>query len=184
MPHVNVTRPDSSDGGRSPTGCFMLSIKKLFILLLILTCMACSRKEPIQIPKEKEEFFGVWVYKNNEYGSDVKKDNMLLAFYKDSTVSYKRCIKRMNGHKNTIVPDAKIVKLTDKELVINVNFFLSINLDFKIETLPYQDNNDWFMKVDGALLRKLKPGEKSDHDSWDCGDEAKQDATKEEEIKF
>jgi hypothetical protein len=175
---------DLSFSGGFLTGCFMLLIRKLLFVLFALLFVACSKEEPIQIPEEKSEFFGVWIYKDDAYGNNVRKDNMLLAFYQDSTVSYKRCIKRMNGHKNTVVPDARIIKLTDKELVINVKFLLSINLDFDIQTLPYQENNDWFMKVDGVLLRKLKPGEKSDHDLWECGDEAKQDTTKEEGIKF
>jgi len=162
----------------------MQLIKKLFVLLLVVSAMACSQEKPIQIPKEKSDLFGVWIYKSDEYGNNVKIDNMLLAFYKDSTVSYKRCTKSINSHKNTVVPEAKLIKLTDKELVIKVSFVLSFNLDFEIEALPYQENNLWFMKVDGVLLRKLRPGEKSDHDSWDCGDETEQDTKKEVDIRF
>ena len=163
----------------------MIIIKKVIILLSALTVLACTQESPITIPKEKSDFYGVWIYKSNEYGNDVKIDNMLLAFHADSTVSYKRCIKRMNSHKNTSVPEAKLIKLTDKELVIKANLILMrMNLDFAIEKLPYLENNNWYMKVDGALLRKLKPGEKSDHHLWDCGDDTKQEEKDEGGTKF
>lgn len=163
----------------------MQPIKNIFILLSLVSFVACSQEQPIQIPEDKSEFFGVWVYKNNEYGNDVRIDNMLLVFHSNSTVSYKRCIKRMNGHKNTIVPEAKLIKLTDKEIVIRANIILmKIKLNFDIEKPPYHDNDNWHMKVDGALLRKLKPGESSNHESWDCGKKNKNEPTKEQEIKF
>ena len=163
----------------------MIVLKYSVISFFLLSIIACSKEEPIRIPEDKSEFFGVWIYKSDEYDNNIKKDNMLLAFYKDSTVSYKRCIKRMNGHKSTIVPEAKLIKLTDKELVIKANLvFMSINLDFEIEKLPYQENNEWFMKVDGALLRRLHKGEKTDHASWECGDKNKDDSEKKQGVNI
>ena len=163
----------------------MRTIKKLFAILPVLFLLSCSQEEPILIPKEKSDLFGVWVYKYNEYGNNVKIDNMLLAFHSDSTVSYKRCIQRMSGHKTTSVPEARIIKLTDKELVIKVNLFIfRMRLNFNIEQLPYKEKDDWYMKVDGVLLRKLRPGEKSDHDSWACGDDSKQDMKNNEGVKI
>lgn len=163
----------------------MRALKRFLILLPLFSIIACSQEQPILIPEDKAELFGVWIYKNDEYGNNVKIDNMLLAFHKDSSVSYKRCIKRMNGHKNTSVPEAKIIKLTDQELVIKVSFvFFRIRLNFDIDQLPYKENDDWYMKVDGALLRRLRPGEKSDHETWDCGKDTEQTKEKTEGVKI
>ena len=151
-------------------------MRKVIYILIFLLLSSCSSDEPIKIPDDKSYYFGVWEYKSEEYGKNVKTDKMLLAFHRDSTVSYKRCIKTLGGHNNSTVSEATIVKLTDKELVINANLIIiGWNLEFAIEKPPYQEEGEWMMKVDGALLRKLKPGEKSDHETWDCGKKQKKD---------
>jgi hypothetical protein len=147
---------------------------KIITVVVILSCLfGCGKSDPaITIPADKADYFGVWEYKYNEFGNNIKSDNMLLVFYKDSSVSYKRCINRLNGHKSTTVPEAVITKLTDTELVISANIIItSLDISFVIEQPPYLDEGVWKMKVDGALLKKLSPGEQSDHETWKCGEQ-------------
>jgi hypothetical protein len=137
--------------------------------------VACSdNTPPIQLTDAQSAFFGTWEHAASEYGNNVVSDNMLLIFHPDSTVSYKRCINRMNGHNYTSLPDAKITTLTDNRLAIRGGFWIiNFTRDFPIKP-PYVEGDDTFLDADGLKLRKLKPGESSTHESWKCdGDKDK-----------
>jgi hypothetical protein len=137
--------------------------------------VACSdNTPPIKLTDAQSAFFGTWEHAASEYGNNVVSDNMLLIFHPDSTVSYKRCINRMNGHNYTSLPDAKITTLTDNRLAIRGGFWIiNFTRDFPIKP-PYVEGDDTFLDADGLKLRKLKPGESSTHESWKCdGDKDK-----------
>ena len=145
-------------------------MKQLLLIVTLFILCGCSKAEPIKIPETKSEYFGVWQYKSDEFGSGIKIDNMLFIVHEDSTISYKRCSKWMNGQKNVSAPEGIITKFTEKEIVVTANIvFMTYDLEFSIETEPHEIDGEWYMKIDGALLRKLKEGEKSDYQQWDCG---------------
>jgi hypothetical protein len=143
-------------------------------LCLAFLLVACSDSTPpVTLAGAQTAYFGTWEHTGSEYGNNVVSDNMLLIFHPDSTVSYKRCINRMNGHNYTSLPDAKIINLTDNRLAIRGGFWIiNFTRDFPI-TAPYVVGDDTFFNADGLKLRKLKSGESSTHESWKCDDEKK-----------
>ena len=60
---------------------------------------------------------------SSEYGNNIVSDNMLLIFHPDSTVSYKRCINRMNGYSYTQLPGSRLEELTDHQLAISAGLW-------------------------------------------------------------
>src|SRR5262245_44422997 len=92
--------------------------ERVLLLSLALLLVACGDNSPPVVLKDAQaDYFGSWEHVGSEYGNDIVSDNMLLVFHPDSTVSYKRCINRMNGHTYTSFPDAHIRSLTDKQHV-------------------------------------------------------------------
>jgi hypothetical protein len=140
-------------------------------LIPVFLLVACSdNTPPVTLTGAQTAYFGTWEHAGSEYGNNVVSDNMLLIFHPDSTVSYKRCINRMNGHSYTSLPDAKITMLTDNRLVIHGGFWIiNFTRDLPISA-PYVEGDDTYFNADGLKLRRLKPGESSTHESWKCDD--------------
>jgi len=154
--------------------------KYLYMVVFVITLSACGKSDPISLPPDNKEFLGVWQAKNSEFDNGVTSDNMLLVFHKNNLVSYLRCINRVNGHTYYNLPDSKLISISDTEFEIAQDIFVTDwNKKFTINRLPYQEKNDWYFIVNKVKLRKLKAGEKSDHDSWQCGKEGdkKSDST-------
>jgi len=150
----------------------MAHYQKIIVMLLsALMLSACSEEVVVKVPTDKPEYIGVWQYKHDEFSNGVKVDNRLFAIYEDSTVSYKRCSKAQSSHTTVNAPEGVISKFSDNEIVVAAKvLFMSFDLDFVIDKVPYLDSGRWYMQMDGVLYTKLKEGEKSDHEHWDCGD--------------
>ncbi|HKE96394.1 MAG TPA: hypothetical protein VKB34_18950 [Povalibacter sp.] len=144
--------------------------ERVLLLSLALLLVACGDNSPPVVLKDAQaDYFGSWEHVGSEYGNDIVSDNMLLVFHPDSTVSYKRCINRMNGHTYTSFPDARIRSLTDKQLVITAGiWFLHFTRTLPINRAPYVDGGESYLEVDGLKLRKLRAGESSTHSTWKC----------------
>jgi hypothetical protein len=140
----------------------------LLVPLLLVT--ACSDNTPaIKLTGAQSGYFGSWEHTGSEYGNNIVSDNMLLVFHPDSTVSYKRCINRMNGHSYTSLPGARIVGLTDRLLSFRGGiWFIQFTRELPINKPPTVEGEETFLEVDGLKLRKLKSGESSTHDTWKC----------------
>ena len=146
----------------------------LVVLASISQLTACSKGDPIQLTNEN--YFGTWVHKENAYGNNVRVDNRLLAFYEDSTVTYIRCSKQIKNSTSVSVPDSYISKLTETELILEADLFITtVKMKFNIDRPPFQRNSDWFMRVDGVEFRKLHISEPSDHESWPCRSDEQDD---------
>lgn len=127
----------------------------------------CSKGELIQLTNR--DYLGTWVHKESAFGNNVRVDNRLLAFYDDSTVSYFRCTKRAGMSKSVNIPESYISKLSETELLIEVDLFVTTaKLRFRIDRHPFEHDGDWFMQVDKVEFRKLHADEPSDHESWPC----------------
>ena len=141
-------------------------------LLLIPSFLiaACSEKPPpVVLTGAQTDYFGTWEHASSEYGNNVVSDNMLLVFHQDSSVSYKRCINRMNGHNYTSLPEAEIRSLTDKQLVISGGMWIiRFTRELPINKPPHVEGEESYVEVDGLKLRKLKAGESSTHETWKC----------------
>jgi hypothetical protein len=128
-----------------------------------------SSDPPVVLSGSQSDYFGSWEHAGSEYGNNIVTDNMLLIVHPDSTVSYKRCINRANGHSYTSFGEATIKRLTDKELVISAGLWkLRWTKTFPINRTPYVEADDRYLEVDGQKLRRLKVGEPSTHESWKC----------------
>jgi hypothetical protein len=88
---------------------------------LALVLVGCGNVPPMVLAASQKDYFGSWEHVSNEYGNNIVGDNMLLIFHPDSTVSYKRCINRMNGYSYTQLPDSRLEKLTDRQLAFSAN---------------------------------------------------------------
>jgi hypothetical protein len=151
-----------------------MKIKESILLcLLFATLAACgSNAPPVLLTTDQHDYFGSWEHMGSEYGNSIVSDNMLLIFHPDSTVSYKRCINRMNGRRYTQLPGAKIESLSSQTLVISSGFWkLRWTEKLTINRPPYVEGVDMFLDIDGLKLRKLKDGESSAHESWKCSSE-------------
>ena len=144
-------------------------------LALVLLLSACSKTPGIALPADKQALLGAWVAKQSEFDNDISSDNMLLVFHRNNQVSYLRCINRVNGHSYTHLPNARLLRISDSEFEIAKDLFITDwNQTFTLQRLPYQKKGEWRLTVNGVSLRKLKAGEKSDHNDWQCSEQGKE----------
>ena len=144
----------------------------LSLPLLSLALVGCDAAPPVVLDASQNAYFGSWEHVSSEYGNDIVSDNMLLIFHPDSSVSYKRCINRMNGYSYTTLPDSRLEELTDRQLVISGGvWILRLTKELPIDRAPYASGDQMFVEVDGLRLRKLKDGESSTHETWKCESE-------------
>lgn len=149
-------------------------MKKFAAVIVLLLGGCADDPAPVAQVQELKPYHGTWEHSGSEYGNHVISDNMLLVFHPDNTVSYKRCINRMNGHTYIKLPDASIKHLSDELLVVSVGWWvLSWSEKLPIARAPYADGNDWYFEVDGLKLRKLRLGERSSHETWKCDSDKK-----------
>ena len=139
---------------------------------LILLLAGCGDAPHVTLKASQRDYFGSWEHVGSEYGNNIVSDNMLLIFHPDSTVSYKRCINRMNGYSYTSLPDSRLEGLTDQQLAISAGVWkLRWTKELRIDRAPYADGDEMFVQVDGLKLRRLKAGESSTHETWKCDSE-------------
>lgn len=145
-------------------------LAKWTALLFGLLLSGCSDPPPaVKLGPNQSHLFGVWLYQSNTYGSDVNIDYRMLVFYPDSSASYKRCSKGPGSRKSVNLGKSYISKLTDSELVLATNLFITtVETEFVINRPAWQEGSDWLMEIDGVVFRRLKPGEKTGHESWPC----------------
>jgi hypothetical protein len=148
----------------------MKTIKALLLFLLFAAIAGCGNDAPpVRLSDDQRDYFGSWEHVGSEYGNNIVSDNMLLIFHPDSTVSYKRCINRMNGRRYMQLPDAKIESLSSQYLVISGGIWkLRWTENLQIHRPPYVEGADMFLDIEGLKLRKLRDGEASTHESWKC----------------
>ncbi|GEM_PF-6313611 len=147
----------------------MSTVAKLLAVALALFLTGCDPKPVVVLDGDRRAYFGVWEHTGSEYGNGVNSDNLLLIFHPDSSVSYKRCINRLNGYHYVTLPDASITRLTDKELVISRGLWIfNWSETLPLGGTPLAAGDQWYLQVDGLKLRKLKSGEPSTHEAWKC----------------
>jgi hypothetical protein len=149
---------------------------RLALLLAMGALLAgCDGAPPVVLNASQSNYFGSWEHVGNEYGNNIVSDNMLLIFHPDSTVSYKRCVNRMNGYSYTKLPEATIKSLADNHLLISAGVWkLRWTKDLRIDRAPYVDGDESYLEIDGLKLRRLRAGESSTHETWKCSDEEDQ----------
>ncbi len=148
--------------------------RALVLLLLFSTLLAgCSDPPPyVKLEGDRAHLSGVWLYQKQDFGSDVAFDYRMLVLYPDGRAVYKRCSKSPGASKSVNLGSAYVSRLTDSELVLTTNLFVTtVETEFTIDRPAWQEGNDWFMNLDGATFRRLKPGEQTGHESWPCGDQ-------------
>ena len=147
----------------------MRKTKVMSLPFLAFTIVGCDTPPPTVLDASQADYFGTWEHVSNEYGNNIVSDNMLLVFHPDSTVSYKRCINRMNGYSYTQLPGSRLEKLTDRELAVSTGIWkLRWTIELAIDRAPYTSDDEMYLEVDGVKLRKLKYGESSSHETWKC----------------
>ena len=144
---------------------------------LALVLVGCDTAPPVVLVASQKDYFGSWEHVSSEYGNNIVSDNMLLIFHPDSTVSYKRCINRMNGYSYTQLPGSRLEELTDHQLAISAGLWiLRWTKKLRIDRPPYLSGDQMFLEVDGLKLRKLQYGESSTHETWKCASDDDSDA--------
>jgi hypothetical protein len=144
-----------------------------FIFALLL-CACETATQPIML-EPNSDLLGVWEYQFDESGEGTHTDQFLLVFHQDSTVDYKRCKNHTGGnserHSHRTMSGARILEVKPHAIRIGIKLFLTFDTELKFERFPYSENGDAFIVVDGIRLRRLKPGETSNHESWKCSDD-------------
>lgn len=106
-----------------------LSIFTLLTFGLLLA--ACGKP----VPPDKASYVGYW-----------QAPNMALFISQDGNVNYKR----IEGAKTTTI-DAPIKEYIGDNFEVGIGPMTTV---FVVNTVPYQEDGDWKMEVDGVLLIK------------------------------
>jgi hypothetical protein len=142
--------------------------------LLLCACEPGTQPEPIML-EPNSDLLGVWEYQFDESGDGTHTDQFLLVFHQDSTVDYKRCSNRTGEdaerHSYRTMSGARILEVKPHAIRIGIKLFITFDTELKFERFPYSENGDAFIVVDDIRLRRLKPGESSNHASWKCSDD-------------
>ncbi len=139
----------------------------------LLLCACNNNDQPIML-EPGSDLLGVWEYQFDEFGNGVNTDQFLLVFHQDSTVDYKRCKNSIGGYSYTKLPGLDILEVDPKRILLGSTlFFIPIRKQLDFKKFPYTENGDTFMVVNETRLRRLKPGEISNHQSWKCADDDK-----------
>ncbi len=162
-----------------------MNIFRLLPIVMLLLLAACSKAPTLTIPEDKQLLIGVWEYHGSDPDRGISRNEMLLAFHPDSTVSYKHCIDRNNGYSYITLPKARIIELDNNRIVISMDFLFSdLERKLEIQSWPFRKDDHWHMNINGLLLKKLNQGEKSTHGQWRCDKEQVLPDNDKQDIRF
>ena len=144
--------------------------------VLALAAFAANAK-PIQ-PKaslagEIQSFVGTWQAKKESDYSSRSFDNTVLVVLPNGSAMFKHCTKHVVGSNSsisgTVLSDTVIGAIGDGELTLSKASLPNVHEQiFALDSPPYRENGQWYMVLDGTVLRRLGAFEKSDHATWEC----------------
>lgn len=111
---------------------------------LVIFLAGCGKP----IPPEYQDYVGTWKNDISTRGEPSEDEfRVHLAVYPGGKISYKRW---KSGKKVTI--NAPIVRFEGDDFVVG---FWKLTTVFKVESRPYEAQDDWWMRVDGRDLRRV-----------------------------
>ena len=156
-------------------GDFAKILKHSIMLTTILAISACGKDDPIKLPAEHNNLYGVWE-KAVSSDNGLSVDNALFVFHEDDTVTYIRCFKKPGKSFSQSLPNFDITKFEKSNLQIQIGWGpFSWTENFVIDKFPYTDQNEMYIEIDEHRLRKLKSSETSSYQSWPCSQDKDKD---------
>lgn len=152
----------------------------------ILLLASCSRiREPIPLNGDKAVYVGTWM-NLAAIPAEGKTDNTVLVLNADGSGLYMHCMDysrsqggvSSKGHSYNGIGEGFVTSVQNDQIVLSQSSpQLGISLNYTLATRgrPYYEQGNWYVHVEGTTLRKLRPGEESNHQAWPCfagGDEA------------
>jgi hypothetical protein len=144
--------------------------------VLALAAFSADAK-PIQFKADltgaNQQFIGTWQAKKESDFSSRSFDNTVLLVMPDGRAMFKQCSKHLVGNTSSLsgpnLTDVVVGSIGDGELTLAKPSFPYFRVQsFKLDSAPYRENGQWYMILDGTVLRKLGAYEKSDHTAWEC----------------
>lgn len=154
-------------------------MKKRFLLLPVSFILsACSDVVPIKLSQEQQQYIGAWQrLVADESETSLKVDNMLLIINEDASAIFRRCeINKTiteNGSRSSSssadFSSAMITELTSSSITVGQTFgWFGFDEELVIDKAPYQDNQHWFLELDGKKLSKLPNSHIQVLTNWVC----------------
>jgi hypothetical protein len=143
--------------------------------LVLATFSANAR--PIQLKAnlagENRNFVGTWQAKQVSDYSTRNYDNTVLVLTQDGSALFKHCAKHLVGSTSNVsgtsLNDLVVGAIADGQLTLAKPSFPNVpEQTFQLDSAPYRENGQWYMVLDGTVLRKLGATEKSDFATWEC----------------
>ena len=151
---------------------------RLVGMAMVLAVAAFSANaKPIQLKAslvgENQPFVGTWEAKKESDYRSRSYDNTVLVLMSNGGAMFKHCAKRQVGSTSsvsgTILSNVVVGSIGAGELTLARPSFPYIReQSFRLDSAPYRENGQWYMVLDGTILRKLGVYEKSDYAAWEC----------------
>jgi hypothetical protein len=154
-----------------------MNIRLVALATLLALAATSADSKPIQLKAslagENQPFVGTWQAKKISDYSTRNYDNTVLVLMPDGNAMFKHCAKHLVGSTSsvsgTVLSDTVVGSIGDGELTLARPSFPHIREQtFKLDSAPYRENGQWYMVLDGTILRKLGANEKSDYAAWEC----------------
>lgn len=155
-------------------------MKHSLLLLVLLSLLGCSKNEPVIINGEKLAYVGTWVYQYREASdTSLEINNMLLTINANATAQYSMCYAKKswseNGgstrrsSKSVSLPNARISKFDENQITLEQGLgFIDIDYDLVINQAPFQQNGEWYLKIENTRLKKLSEEALTNFALWTC----------------
>ncbi len=143
------------------------------ISFVFLTLSGCGTSDPISLPPEHHDMYGVW-QKTETKDNGLIVNNALLVLHDDDTVTYVSCFKKPGYLSSTSMPGLSLIRFEGNAFDAQIGWFIfSWTEHFSVERFPYQEQDQTYLVVNGIKLRKLLQTETSDYANWPCNDNKK-----------
>lgn len=122
---------------------------------------------------QNQQFVGTWQAKKVSDYSTRNYDNTVLVLMPDGSALFKHCTRHLVGSTSSVsgtsLSDIVVGSIEDGKLTLaRPSFPYAREQTFKLDSAPYRENGQWYMVLDGTILRKLSANEKSDYAAWEC----------------
>lgn len=153
-------------------------MKILSIAAFTVFLYACSDTSPIQLTEGYKQYIGTWQQRIEEKNdTSLKIDNMLLSINADSTAVYRKC--KVNTNKSEGVsrsssssinfPEAVVTQISKSSITVAQKLgWFGFDVELTINQAPYQENQQWYIEIEGKRLAKLSSADQQTMTNWEC----------------
>jgi hypothetical protein len=154
-----------------------MNVRTIGMAMLLAIAANPADSQPIQVKPgragEFQQFVGTWQSKKESDFSSRSFDNTVLVVMPNGGAMFKHCTKHVVGSTSsvsgTVLADTVVGSIGDGELTLTKASLPNVREQvFALDSPPYRENGQWYMVLDGTVLRKLGAYETSDNATWEC----------------